>query len=103
MGREKITIHFKHERIRAIQSPFESCDVRRTEAKFSFSFQQMDAVRVFFLRRLDQISRSIRGAVINHKHIKWKLEVHDRVEHPNDVFPFVVGGDDDEAVVHVCE
>ena len=97
----EIAIHLEDEPVVACQGPLEPCDVGCAEPELAFPFEQVNALGVLGLGFLDQRRGAIGRSVVHHEDVEGERQTHDGVQHPHDVFLFVVRRNDDQAWVHV--
>ena len=97
----EVAVHFEDVVVPTIEGEAEPSEVGRAQTELALAFDEVDAFAVRGLRLFDEGRGAVRRAVIDHQHVKRKRERHHRFQHALDVFPFVVRGDDDQAVVHV--
>ena len=87
----EIGIHLDHEVVIAIQCPFESMDIGCAQSEFTLSAFEIHASRILGHLPAHLVGCAVGRSVIDHKKIKTIGKSHDCVDHPADVFDFIIG------------
>ena len=94
----EVGIHFEYIFIVAVQRPFESGYVGRTQSQLSLTLHHKQAVGKLPLQVFYDSGSTVGRTVFDNKYMESVLQGKNSTDDILDIFPFVVGGDDDNTV-----
>ena len=96
----EIRIHFKDIVVPFVQSPTEPGNIGCTKAQFAFSLDQIELLREFFLKSLNNIGRAVGGTVVNDQNMILSLQREYLAANALDILFFVVSRNYYKFAVH---
>ena len=94
----EVGIHFEDILITSLQCPLKAGYIGCSQSQLSFALHHEEAFRKLLLQGLYNGSRSVGRTVFNDKDVKTMFQSKNGTDDIFYILPFIVGGDDDNAV-----